>query len=123
MNAGDTVGVFLSLEQADRQVGRQVEQDTAEFPQGAGDGSAVQQRHCRADRRIRHRVGNQPGVLHIGHGKAQTDETYLITIARNSADAERIVFAAEFGKVYLSKEPGDAVEAGASYVDSSGLFR
>ena len=58
-----------------------------------------------------------------GTAKAQTDDTYLITIARNSADSERIVFAAEFGKVYLSKEPGDAVEEGASYVDSSRLFR
>ncbi|MGO4435540.1 hypothetical protein AB4Y88_20345 [Paenarthrobacter sp. RAF9] len=55
--------------------------------------------------------------------KAQGDGSYLITLARNSADAERIVFATEFGKVYLSKEPGNAVESGKGTVDAAGLFR
>ena len=55
--------------------------------------------------------------------KEQTDDTYLVTLARNSADAERIVFAAEFGKIYLSKESGDALESSSGVVDTAGLFR
>ena len=46
-----------------------------------------------------------------------------LRLARNSADAERIVFAAEFGKIYLSKEPGDALESSTGAVDTAGLFR
>ncbi len=49
--------------------------------------------------------------------------TTSLRLARNSADAERIVFAAEFGKIYLSKEPGDALESSTGAVDTAGLFR
>ena len=68
VTAGDTVGVFLSLEQAtDGRNRHQVEQDTAELPQGPGDSGTVQQRYCSADRRIRHCVGNQPSIVHVRH--------------------------------------------------------
>ncbi len=127
--AGDTVGVFLSLEQAteagaDGQTGtkssktqlsfHKVLVTAAQFSNGAAaqtGNSAIP--HPGPARRPRRRV----------RARLQATVSYLITIARNSADAERIVFAAEFGKVYLSKEPGDAVETGASFVDSSRLFR
>lgn len=51
------------------------------------------------------------------------DGTYLITVARNSADAERIVFATEFGSIYLSREPGSAEEGTVGVVDKTRLFR
>ncbi|HVL98856.1 MAG TPA: RcpC/CpaB family pilus assembly protein [Egibacteraceae bacterium] len=38
--------------------------------------------------------------------------SYLITLAVDAAQAERIVFAAEFGLLWLSNEPGAAVEDG-----------
>ena len=128
VTAGDTVGIFLSLEQASASgaEGQPVTQSgktqlsfhkvlvtAAQFSNGTapqtGDAGPAS--------------GTSQVASTSANGKTQTDETYLITIARNSADAERIVFAAEFGKVYLSKEPSDAVEDGASYVDSSRLFR
>lgn len=34
----------------------------------------------------------------------------LVTLAQNAADAEKTVFAAEFGTVWLSKQPEDAVQ-------------
>ena len=126
--AGDTVGVFLSLEQAteagaDGQTGTKSSKTQLSFHKVLvtasqfSNGAAAQ-------------TGNSPSASGTSQAssttstsKAPSDDMYLITIARNSADAERIVFAAEFGKVYLSKEPGDALETGASFVDSSRLFR
>ncbi|WP_427129821.1 RcpC/CpaB family pilus assembly protein [Pseudarthrobacter sp. S9] len=127
LKAGDTVGVFLSLEEAaaagaDGQAGTKSSKTQLTFHKVLvtaaqfSDGAAT-----------------QTGTSDSGSGtsqasstsssKAQTDGTYLITLARNSADAERIVFAAEFGKVYLSREPGDALETSAGFVDTSRLFR
>jgi pilus assembly protein CpaB len=45
-------------------------------------------------------------------------------VARNSSDAERIIFATEFGSVYLSKEPTNASEGTSGGVVNTGrLFR
>ena len=38
----------------------------------------------------------------------------LVTFAVSAADAERIVFAAEYGTIWLSDEPATAVESGAA---------
>lgn len=123
INAGDTVGIFLSLESAagtDGQAGsgktqlsfHKVLVTAAQF----SNGSAAQTQSTAS-------TSGTSQVSSTSSSKEQSDDTYLITIARDSADAERIVFASEFGKVYLSKEPSDATESGSSFVDSSRLFR
>jgi pilus assembly protein CpaB len=123
LKAGDTVGVFLSLEDSGAgQAGGKVSKTQLSFHKvlvtaaqfsngtatqtGASDSSA-----------------GTTQASSTSNSKEQTDDTYLVTLARNSADAERIVFAAEFGKIYLSKEPGDALETGSGAVDTAGLFR
>ncbi|MFF1382472.1 Flp pilus assembly protein CpaB [Arthrobacter sp. NPDC058288] len=127
VNAGDTVGIFLSLEEAtttgtDGQAGSKSSKTQLSFHKVLvtasqfSDGAAAQTESSTTS-------SGTSQVSSTTTAKTQTDDMYLITIARNSADAERIVYAAEFGKVYMSKEPSDAVEAGASYVDSSRLFR
>lgn len=125
VTAGDTVGIFLSLDQAtgtEGEAGTKSSKTQLSFHKVLvtaaqfSNGTAAQTGDTGA-------ASGTSQVSSTSATKTQTDETYLITIARNSADAERIVFAAEFGKVYLSKEPGDAIEEGASYVDSSRLFR
>lgn len=125
ITAGDTVGIFLSLDQAtgtEGEAGTKSSKTQLSFHKVLvtaaqfSNGTAAQTGEAGA-------ASGTSQVSSTSATKTQTDETYLITIARNSADAERIVFAAEFGKVYLSKEPGDAIEEGASYVDSSRLFR
>lgn len=55
--------------------------------------------------------------------ETKSDGTYLITLARNSIDAEKIIYAVEFGKVYLSKEPKDAAENNSGVVDKTRVFR
>jgi len=61
--------------------------------------------------------------LASGNKDAKNDGDFLITVARNSTDAERIIFAAEFGKIYLSKEPSNAVESATGVIDKTRLFR
>jgi len=126
VTAGDTVGIFLSLDSATTgPSGQKVSKTQLGFHKVLvtaaqfSDGAAAQTGE----------TANTAGTTQASSttssssAKVPSDRTYLITIARNAADAERIVFAAEFGKVYLSKEPGNASEAGASYVDAARLFR
>ncbi|MGO4120064.1 Flp pilus assembly protein CpaB [Arthrobacter sp. YAF16] len=122
LKAGDTVGVFLSLEDAGGKAGAKVSRTqqtfhkvlvtAAQFSDGAATQTGTSDTASGASQ-----------VSSTSSTKAQGDGSYLITLARNSADAERIVFATEFGKVYLSKEPGNAVESGKGTVDAAGLFR
>jgi pilus assembly protein CpaB len=46
-----------------------------------------------------------------------------ITFARNSADAEKIVFATQYGSIWLSREPEGADETGTRMVTRDGFFQ
>ena len=117
ITAGDTVGVFLSAEAATGGTSgtqltfHKVLVTGAQFSNGSAaksqEDSASEEKNAGA----------------LASKKSSSDDTYLITLARNSADAERIIFATEFGNVYLSKEPANAVEATAGVVTNTRLFR
>jgi pilus assembly protein CpaB len=102
LKAGATVGVFLSA--GDKPAGvthlalhkvlvTKV-QGGAAAPEG-GDGSA-----------------NQSG-----------DTTLLVTLATTAGNAERIVFAAEYGSIWLSSEPANAVVSGTRPITEKNLYR
>lgn len=118
ISAGDTVGVFLSTDTgAGSASGTQltfhkVLVTAAQF----SNGSAAKMQDEAAE-------GEKNAGALTAKNSATSDDTYMITLARNSADAERIVFATEFGNVYLSKEPANAVEASSGVVTSARLFR
>lgn len=118
ISAGDTVGVFLSTDTgAGSASGTQltfhkVLVTAAQF----SNGSAAKMQDEAAE-------GEKNAGALTAKNPATSDDTYMITLARNSADAERIVFATEFGNVYLSKEPANAVEASSGVVTSARLFR
>lgn len=127
VNAGDTVGIFLSLEQAtstgtDGQAGTKSSKTQLSFHKVLVTGSQFSNGAAAQTSDSATASGTSQASSTTSTSQANSG-VYLITIARNSADAERIVFAVEFGKVYLSKEPRDAVETGASFVDTSRLFR
>jgi pilus assembly protein CpaB len=50
-------------------------------------------------------------------------ETLLITVATTAAIAEKIVFTAEFGSIWLSDEPTTAVEGPTQVVDGTLVFQ
>jgi pilus assembly protein CpaB len=128
LEAGDTVGVFVSLEDSttNAATGETVVKSSgtqltfhkvlvtaAQF----SNGSVAQTQGNSAEE------NPTEGALSSTKKETSSDDTYLITLARNSADAEKIVFATEFGKVYLSKEPANAVESTTGVVDKTRLFR
>jgi pilus assembly protein CpaB len=118
LTAGDTVGVFLSVEDsAVKASGTQltfhkVLVTAAQFSNGS---TATSQEAAATE-------DSSKGALN-SKKPASSNGTYLITLARNSADAERIIFATEFGSVYLSKEPTTAVENTSGVVNTGRLFR
>ncbi|RAX47016.1 Flp pilus assembly protein CpaB [Arthrobacter sp. AQ5-06] len=120
INAGDAVGVFISLQEGSGDTAAKSEATqltfhkvlvtAAQFSNGtAAQPDAAQQ-------------GQSQGSLNSSNNN-QSDGTYLITVARNSVDAERLVYAIEFGKIYLSKEPAAAIEGTAGVVDKTKVFR
>ncbi|MET3933126.1 Flp pilus assembly protein CpaB [Arthrobacter sp. OAP107] len=47
----------------------------------------------------------------------------IVTLARTGADAEKVVFAQEFGTIWLSKEPSTASETGTRQLTAKDLFK
>ena len=128
IQAGDTVGVFISLgdsaattEQGAPATSGNATQLTfhkvlvtaVQFSSGAAAQSQAQATQA-----------SSQGALNADSDSKQTSsDSYLITFARNAVDAERLVFAAEFGKIYLSKEPADATEGTSGSVNQTKVFR
>lgn len=48
---------------------------------------------------------------------------YLVTVARSAVDVQKIVYAAEFGAIYLSKEPSDALVGATGVIDRGSVFK
>lgn len=128
IQAGDTVGVFISLGDA----AATTDQGTA-----AGGGNATQltfhkvlvtavqfSSGAAAQTEAEATQASSQGSLNSENkGKQTSSESYLITFARNAVDAEKLVYAAEFGKIYLSKEPADATEGTSGVVNQTRVFR
>ena len=124
VTAGDTVGIFISLQETSTNSAG----DTSTKSAGTQLTfhkvlvTAAQYSNGTAAQPDAGQEGKSDGALGSGNAK-QSDGTYLITVARNSIDAERLVYAVEFGKIYLSKEPAAAVEGNAGVVDKTKVFR
>ena len=122
ISAGDTVGIFISLTESTTNGAGQTATQSAGTQLTfhkvlvtaiqLSNGSAAQQDSTQ----------KSDGSLNSANN-AQGDGNYLITVARNSVDAERLVYAAEFGKIYMSKEPTGATEGNSGVVDKTKVFR
>lgn len=127
IQAGDTVGVFISLGNA----GATTEQGAT----ASGNGTqltfhkvlvtAVQfSSGAPAQTQAEATQASSQGALNADSDRKQTSsDSYLITLARNAVDAEKLVFATEFGKIYLSKEPAGATEGTNGVVNQTRVFR
>ncbi|WP_043440683.1 Flp pilus assembly protein CpaB [Arthrobacter sp. L77] len=47
----------------------------------------------------------------------------IVTLARTAPDVEKLVFAQEFGTLWLSKEPSEATEDGTRELTQEGIYR
>jgi pilus assembly protein CpaB len=119
IQAGDTVGVFISVgDQASGGSGTQqtfhkVLVTAVQFSSGAP--AQTQSEATQA---------SSTGTLNSdSKNKQESTDTFLITLARNATDTEKLVYAAEFGKVYLSKEPTDAIEGTNGVINQTKVFQ
>jgi pilus assembly protein CpaB len=119
LQAGDTVGVLLSFKP----------QDNLKIPAMTQLSlhkvlvTAVQDATGTiADSTSSQTQANDSGSLNANKN-ASARGTYLVTLARPASDVEKIVFAVEFGAVYLSKEPGDATQGNSGVMTLGKVFR
>ena len=118
IQAGDTVGVFISL--GDAASGNATQLTFHKVLVTAVQFSSGAPAQTQADAT----QASSQGALNAESDTKQTSsDSYLITFARNAVDAEKLVFAAEFGKIYLSKEPADATEGTSGSVNQTKVFR
>lgn len=117
---GDTVGVLLSLPKEDNTPAQtqlayhKVLVTAVQLSTGANADQAAASSQ---------QSGSGGGLNSSTKSSSPAGGDYLITLARTAADAERIVFATEFGKVYLTKEPANAQENTPGVIDRTKVFQ
>jgi pilus assembly protein CpaB len=111
---GDTVGVFVSLDPADGgpDAAAAEEGDVQNSPSSdefvAGSGGMT---HLELHKVLVTAVeGSRVTTAGDGEGEQASGGTVLVTLALAAADAEKLVYAMEFGTVWLSLEPESASE-------------
>ncbi|WP_256837559.1 Flp pilus assembly protein CpaB [Ornithinimicrobium faecis] len=122
---GDTVGVFMSYDVSATPEGYSISPDgtiqrapkTAdEGDSGGAGGDATFQTttltlHKVLVLRVEGGYVAPPSEVEEGEAAAQAQDTILVTLALEAPDAERMVFAMEWGSVWLSLEPEGADES------------
>lgn len=119
LSAGDTVGVTLSMKENDK--ANVPDQSQLTFHKVLV--TAVQDASGAVSQTTSSDTSNKSGGA-LGSNKNSGQEGgYLVTLARSDVDVEKIVFAAEFGTVYLSKEPSESTEGTSGVLDRGRLFK
>lgn len=121
ITAGDTVGIFVSLTDSTGEGANATQSAGTQLTFHKVLVTATQFSNGSPAQPDAAKEGQSDGKL--SSGENQSDGTYLITVARNSVEAERLVYAAEFGRIYLSKEPTEATEGNNGVVDKTKVFR
>jgi pilus assembly protein CpaB len=113
VQAGDSVGVLLSFPPFDTEGGGRTANAThltlhkvavtaVQFGDGAATGSPL---------------GGGDPAIDPASATAAPGANLFVTLAVDAPQAEQVVFAAEFGGVWLAAEPGDAPEGGTRVVE------
>jgi len=107
LRPGATVGVFISLPKEDKRP--------------AQTHLALQK--VLVSKVQRGRGSAQPAEGGEDNGAGLSEGTLMVTLVSNSANAEKIIFGAEHGKIWLSLEPTNAIVAGTRVVTEKSVYR
>ncbi|MDQ0258739.1 pilus assembly protein CpaB [Sinomonas atrocyanea] len=103
--AGDTVGLFLSFDKIGTSAGAQ----STDLSMTGMLVTSVQQAGKTSDS--------------SASPTSAPTTPLIVTVAANAAQASRIVFAGEFGKIWLSKQPAGATQAGPGPIDGGKVYQ
>ena len=118
ITAGDTVGVFLSFDPFDIGTSGEKTPNVTNLELHKVTVTRVQ-------------LDDSGSGAGLGESDDESDDgqvtdapagTFLVTLAVDAPSAEKIVFAAEHGFVWLSAEPLDADESGTSVIDRGNVY-
>lgn len=117
LSAGDTVGVLLSFKADDKSNSPDQTQLTFHkvLVTAVQDASGALSDDNDAT--------SSGGTNTMNANKSSSKSGYLVTLARSAEDVQKVVFAAEFGTVYLTKEPAEATETNPAVLDRGSVFK
>lgn len=118
LTAGDTVGMMLSFKADDKTNSP----DQTSFTFNKVLVTAVQDASGAITDNSSTTTQGSSGALNANKN-SNANGGCLITVARSAIDVQKIVYAAEFGSIYLSKEPSGATEGASSVVDRGSVFK
>ncbi|EMY33877.1 hypothetical protein D477_012605 [Arthrobacter crystallopoietes BAB-32] len=110
LQAGDTVGIFMSLEEG------------AEEP-GPVSHLALQKVLVTSVQGLAAAPEDEAGTEGTNGAAPVPGNNLLVSFAVKAADAEKIVFTQEFGRIWLSVEPDTADESGTREMTKEGLYK
>ncbi|KHL05099.1 hypothetical protein LK10_03580 [Sinomonas humi] len=114
LSAGDTVGIIVSFDAQNNTLAQTQFTYNKVLVTGIqlSTGAAAQNNATQASG-----SGSGPGNSNSNSGD------YLVTLARPASDVAKLIYAAEFGKVYLTKEPAAAQNGDAGIIDRTKAFQ
>ena len=115
IKAGDTVGVYLSFEPFDT---NKPESDTT-TPAKTPNTTHMEFQHVLV---TNVQSTTDPGPTARDGVQQVSSPGYIVTLALTPAQSERLVFAAEFGHVWLSNQPATVSEDGTSLVTLGTMY-
>jgi pilus assembly protein CpaB len=115
IEAGDTVGVYLSFEPFDT---NKAESDTT-TPAKTPNTTHLEFHHVP----VTNVQTTEDPVSNQEDGAAQVSSSnYIVTLALTPAQSERFVFATEFGHVWLSNEPATVKDDGTGIITLGNVY-
>jgi pilus assembly protein CpaB len=119
IEAGDTVGMFLSVTGTKKThlTAQKVLVTRVERAAATGATASGQQPSSP------NASGTDPAAPTAEPPPSSLTESLLVTVATTAAISEKIVFAAEFGSIWLSDEPPTADTSGTQVVDGTLVFK
>ena len=119
---GDTVGMFLSITDL-KQTHLTAHKVLVTRVQRATSANAPPSPTATSGAGASGTEAATPATATAAPSPTSLTEGLLITVATTAAIAEKIVFAAEFGTIWLSDEPATAVEDPTQVVDGTVVFK
>jgi pilus assembly protein CpaB len=136
VTAGDTIGLFVSFEGGDSGTDETEEPDGAEGAESGAEGADGAESGEALTQQVLHKTlvtglqraeaTTEPADSAEPTGKPNPEAlpagSMMVTVAVNDVDAAKIIYATEFGRLWLTKEPAEATESVPTPITRAEVF-